>query len=123
MIGVGARYGIIKSGIPGMPAISVQAVYNQLNVSAGDNKFSANTISVAGVVSLNLPVVTPYAGLGFDTTKVTPDSDITDAEGSASGIRLEGGVNLSLVPLTYLQLGASLVNSDMGYTLGLGVKF
>ncbi|MBN1622209.1 MAG: hypothetical protein JW871_06425 [Endomicrobiales bacterium] len=124
MIGAGVRYGIFKSAIPGLPCLSVQAVYNQLDVSAGVNKFKATTLSASGVVSFNLPVITPYAGIGMDSTKINPDSTIiSDAEGSATGFRVEAGVNVSLVPLTYIQLGGSMANGNIGYTAGLGLKF
>jgi hypothetical protein len=44
-------------------------------------------------------------------------------KGTATGTRIEAGINLSLIPFTYLQLGGALVNGDMGYNAGFGVKF
>ena len=128
MVGVGLRYGIIKKSIPGFPSLSAQAVYNTLNVNSGLNKLKATTMSVDCIASIDLPIITPYAGVGMDNTEVTPDSTITDVtganlKGKASVMRLEAGINLSLVPLTYLQLGGVLVNGDINYTAGLGIKF
>lgn len=123
MTGFGLRYGIIKAPLPGFPSLSVQAVYNTLNVNAGDNKFKAVTMSAGAVLSFNLPVVVPYLGAGIDSTTVDPDSTIIDISGKASGYRIEGGINLSLIPLMYLQLGGMYVNGDMGYTAGFGIKF
>ena len=125
LIGVGGRYGIFKGSLPLMPSLSVQGMYTMLDVNADANKFKANTMSVAAVASFNIPVVDPYVGLGFDSTSVEPDSSLSlpGMKGSASNYRLEAGINLSLFPLTYLQLGGVLINSDLSYTAGLGVKF
>jgi hypothetical protein len=127
LFGIGARYGIIKNKTPGLPSVSVQVIYNSLNVSAGVNKLKADTTSILGSASLNLPVIDPYFGIGYDTTNVTPDSSITlpasGMKGAASTLRVEGGINLALLPLTYLQLGGVLIDGSLGYTLGLGVKF
>ncbi|OGS18306.1 MAG: hypothetical protein A2219_08745 [Elusimicrobia bacterium RIFOXYA2_FULL_50_26] len=127
LIGVGGRYGILKGSLPLMPSLSVQGIYSMLNVNADANKFNATTISVGAVASFNIPVVDPYVGIGFDSTSVEPDSSISlpqaGMKGSASAYRLEAGINLSLFPLTYLQLGGVLINSDLSYTAGLGLKF
>lgn len=127
MIGFGLRYGFLKGKLPGMPCLSAQLVYNTLNVTAAGNEFNANTISIAGVASFNLPVINPYIGLGIDMTTVEPDSQIplpkSGMKGTATGTRLEAGVNISMVPLTYLQIGGGYINGETGYTLGLGIKF
>ncbi|MCB4791111.1 MAG: hypothetical protein LHV68_04405 [Elusimicrobia bacterium] len=123
LAGVGLRYGIIKKSIPGVPSLSAQAVYNTLNVNSGLNKLKATTLSVSCIASIDLPIVVPYAGIGIDNTEVTPDATIIDLKGKASSMRVEAGVNLSLIPLTYIQLGGALVNGDINYTLGLGIKF
>lgn len=127
LVGGGLRYGIIKGAVPGLPSISVQALYNMLDVKSGANKLKASTLSASVAASFGLPIVNPYVGVGIDYTSVEPDASITlpvsGMKGSASGVRLEGGINLSLVPFTYLQLGGALINGDMGYTLGLGVAF
>lgn len=124
LIGGGIRYGVFKAGLPGLPSLSLQATYNALNVDAGDNKFTASAMSVGGVLSFDLPFINPYLGAGFDSTTVEPDATVvTGLKGTASGYRLEGGVNLSLLPLTYLQLGGTYLNGEIGYTAGFGVAF
>ncbi|MBN1822813.1 MAG: hypothetical protein JW803_00680 [Endomicrobiales bacterium] len=123
MVGGGLRYGILKPSVPGLPSVSAQVVYNALNVSSNGNKFTATTMSALATASIGFPVITPYAAVGFDQTAIKPDSTISDKEGAASGLRIEGGVNLKLIPLTYLQMGASSVCGETGYTVGLGVKF
>ena len=123
MFGVGVRYGLFKSDIPGLPGISLQAIYNKLDVSADLNKLSATTISADAVVSIGLPIITPYLGVGIDKTEVTPDSTIVDLKGTAQTTHIEGGVNLALIPFTYIKIGATMIDGSMGYDAGLGVKF
>ena len=129
LVGAGVRYGIIKNSVPGLPSISVQGVYNMLDVNSGQNKLKATTLSATAIASFGLPIVNPYVGVGMDSTSVEPDSTITalmplsGMKGSASQVRIEGGINLSLIPFTYLQLGGTLVNGNLGYTAGLGLAF
>lgn len=128
LIGGGIRYGIIKGKLPGMPSVSVSALYSALN----HDLFEANTISANAVISVKIPVITPYIGVGLDKTKVKPKdaafsgvgaSASRGIEGKASGYRAEAGINLSLFPLTYITLGAGLTNGDAAYHAGLGIKF
>jgi opacity protein-like surface antigen len=127
LIGGGLRYGIINNAFPGLPSLSVQALYHALNVAAGDNKLSATSYNIMAMASFNLPVVDPYVGIGMDSTTVEPNASISlpksGMKGNASTVRIEAGVNLGLLPFTYLQLGGTLIGSDIGYTAGLGVKF
>ena len=127
LMGAGVRYGLFQQSIPGMPCVSAQVLYTTLDVKSGDNKLKANTISAAVVLSINLPVFVPYVGAGMDKTTVEPNAIIplpeSGMKGEATGYRFEAGVNLSLVPFTYLQLGGALLGSDIAYTLGLGLNF
>jgi len=123
LVGYGLRYGLYKSELPVVPSLSVQFMQNNLNVSVNANKFSASALSAAAVLSMDLVVVSPYLGVNFTQTGVTPDSTITNLSGSDSGYRLEGGVNLSLIPLTYVQVGGTYIDGDLGYNLGFGLKF
>ena len=122
--GVGLRYCIFKPSIPGLPSVSVQAVMTNLDVSVKNNKFDASTTGVNAVVSFDhLPIITPYAGVGFDSTEVKPDSTISTLKGTASGTRIEAGINLTLLPFTYLKLGAAMAGGSTDASVGLGVSF
>jgi hypothetical protein len=127
LVGAGLRYGIIR-GTPALPlSLSVQAVYNTLDVSAGINKFKANNMTASVVASAKLPVVDPYLGISYGQTTLEPDASIplpkSGLKGEAAGAIIEAGVNFSLFPLTYVQLGATVANGEFGYTAGLGVKY
>jgi len=67
--------------------------------------------------------VTPYAGVGFDSSDITPDSTISSLKGTASVSRIEAGINLSLFPFTYIQIGAQMAGGSTDGTFGLGVQF
>lgn len=123
LTGVGLRYGLLRSIVPGLPSVSVQAMYNSLKVSAGSNKLSASNINVAAVASVNLAFLTPYAGASYISTTVEPDSAISTLKGTASGVMFEGGLTIRPLPLTYLRLGASLYDGDIGYSAGMGLSF
>ncbi|MCX5781519.1 MAG: hypothetical protein NT145_02270 [Elusimicrobia bacterium] len=124
LIGYGLRYMIYDSWIPGIPYLAIQSVYNTLNVDTGVNKFKANTLSTALIASWKFVVVEPYLGVSLDNTSVEPDSSLNIGKnGSANSVRIDGGISVSLFPLTYLQLGVTSADSNIGYTAGLGIKF
>ena len=124
MMGAGLRYCVLKSWVPGVPYVSVQSVYNSLVVDSGVNKLKANTLSTAVVASWKFLVIEPYIGASYDNTTVNPDSTLgVNINGSANTVRYDGGVSLVLFPLTYIQLGVSSSNGNMGYTAGLGIAF
>jgi len=123
MTGFGLRYSVIKSWIPGVPDVSVQSVYNMLSVSSGANKLTANTLSTAAVASWKIVMIEPYVGVSYDSTNLTPDSSISSLTSSVGTVRLDGGINWTVFPYTYIQLGVSSANSNLSYTAGLGVCF
>ncbi len=126
--GGGLRYGLLDSSLPGIPKISLLALYDKMD----HDFFDMTHTSINAVLSFDLPVIRPYLGGGWDNTKL----DLTDAafssvpasvdrslEGSSDGYRAEAGVNLSLIPFTYLSLGAGLANGGALYHVGLGLFF
>ncbi|MFH1367733.1 MAG: DUF6588 family protein [Elusimicrobiota bacterium] len=127
MTGGGLRYGILKNSMPFLPNISAQVTYNMLNVEASANKFTATGMDAAVMASFNLPIIDPYVGVGYYSASVEPDATIQTPQpgmkGTGSGMRAEVGVNMGLIPLTYLQLAANYVSGDIGGTVGLGVRF
>ena len=123
LIGGGVRYGIIKSELPAVPSVSVQALYTQFEANVGLNKFKANDVGVHAIASFDLVVVTPYVGIGYNSVNVVPDISITNLTSRVNFVRIEGGINIALLPATYLQLGANSVDGRIGYVIGLGARF
>lgn len=122
MTGIGIRSCLYKSTLPGIPSLSIQGMSSSLNCNVTDNKFTSTTLSAAAIMSFNIPVIDPYIGVGIDQTELKPDSTLSTLKGTASGTRIEGGINLSLFPLTYFQIGFGMVNSDLTYTAAFGIK-
>ncbi len=128
VIGGGLSYSVFKSKIPGMPELSVSWTYNHLD----HTYLTARTWSLNTALSLNIPIVTPFVAGGYDRTNVSPkDAAFTGpgasvakgVEGNSSGYRVEGGVNIGFLPLSYLTLAAGAANGEMLYHAGLGVRF
>ena len=128
MLGGGIRYGLFSPSIPGLPAISITGLYSTLD----HDYFKADTLSANVALSFNIPVIHPYVGVGYDVTTLdlrdpafvgAPASVSRDLEGESSGYRAEAGVNLSIIPFTYITLGAGLANGQEMYHAGAGVKF
>jgi hypothetical protein len=126
--GGGLRIGLLTPSVPLAPAISVSALYDQLN----HDYVNANTWSANAVLSVDVPFIHPYIGVGWDRTNLKPTDRAFDAapagtardlDSTVSGYRAEIGVNLSVIPFTYLNLGVGSTNSKMLYHAGLGAKF
>jgi len=128
MLGGGISLGILKSDVPGLPSLSVSALYNQLD----HDYLDAKTYSVNAALSIEFPLIDPYIGAGYDYTTLdptakafaeTPASVDRSLEGKSSGYRVEVGANLHLLPFTYLTLAAGLANGQELYHAAAGVRF
>lgn len=126
--GGGLRYGILKPSLPGLPALSLTALYNQLD----HDYFELKTYSANLVLSIDFPFIDPYLGAGYDVSKLKPTALAFQGapgtlsrslEGESNGHRIEAGINLHLIPFTYLNLGAGIANGESMYHGGLGVAF
>lgn len=123
--GGGLRLGLLKSAVPGIPSISLTGLYTK----SDHDLFDADTISANAVLSFAVPFIHPYVGVGYDHTKI----DVSDDPANPAGIRgldategvtrVEAGVNLSLIPFTYLTLGGGIANGEKLLHGGFGVQF
>jgi hypothetical protein len=121
MTGLGVRSCLYKSTLPGVPSLSIQGMYNSLKCTVTGSNFSATTLSAAAMMSFNIPVIDPYIGVGTDQTELKPDA--SDLKGTASGTKIEAGINLTVFPMSYLQIGIAVASSEMLYNASLGLKF
>lgn len=126
--GGGLKLGLLKSVVPAIPSISISGLYSQLD----HDLLKGNTLSANLALSFDVPFVHPYVGAGYDFTRIEPtDLVYTGAasnvprgqEGESGGYRTEVGVNLSVVPFTYITIGGGIANSNSYYHAGAGVKF
>ncbi|MDI6641380.1 MAG: hypothetical protein QME68_03605 [Elusimicrobiota bacterium] len=124
--GAGIKYNLFKSAIPGLPDISLLGFASQLT----HTDYCSTTSGSANLaLSLDLPVVKPFVGVGYDFIEIKVNEDVTrelsleQLKATSDGFRLEGGVNFSFTPFTYLYIGAGFANETLLYNLSVGVKF
>ncbi|HCJ67383.1 MAG TPA: hypothetical protein DHV62_08710 [Elusimicrobia bacterium] len=119
IFGIGVRYSLLSGVVPLTPAVSLSVLANQLK----HEKLNVYNFTLNSVVSIGLPAITPYLGLGIDSTTVQERVLPEHLEATASGWRLIGGVNLKLVPTTYLHIGIGSYNGIFGGEVGVGINF
>jgi len=124
IIGGGLRYNIFKSGMitKFMPDLSAMFFYDNIKY----DYFKGNHFSFDIVGSWDIPIVKPFAGVGFDRTKlkvkdVNPSVD--GIEETETGTRYTLGVKFSPLPLVYIYGAYSIIHSEQGYNFGVGVRF
>ena len=124
--GGGLRYGILRPSIPGLPALSVSALYNQMD----HDFFKVKNYSANAVLSFDLPIVRPYVGAGYDLTKMNLKDEAFTGLGtrpvedsSVSGYRAEIGANVSFIPFTYFTAAVGMANGKQMVHAGAGVTF
>ena len=123
--GGGLRYGIYRNTLfPFIPQVAVSVFADSLTHSC----FSATHFSGNLMMSLGLPFVTPYAGVGVDRTRVTVRASTVDpalvgVSEAAVGTRLEFGLNVKPLPFVYLHGGYAWLHGQSGYEAGLGLRF
>lgn len=121
--GAGLRYLVYEGKDMIIPAVSVHGMYTMLNARDGDNKVDANNLGFGAVATFNIPIVTPYVGLGWDFTKAIAKSSIRkNMEGSYDGFGYYAGVAISALVING-SLGIGVYDGDVSYTFGLSLGF
>jgi len=123
--GGGLRYGIYaRSDKPWAPQVLVSGVAH----SVVHSDFSASHAGLNLVASAGTPKYAPYAGAGFDRTRlVVRHSNLDPALNGRVVNTLESrftlGVRLTPYQFTYLSLAATMAHGQPGAEAGLGVRF
>ena len=121
--GAGLRYLVYKGKDMIIPAVSVHGMYTMLNAREGSNKVDANNLGFGAVATFNIPIVTPYVGLGWDFTKaIAKSSSKQNTEGSSDGFGYYAGVSISAAVING-SLGIGVYDGDVSYTFGLSLGF
>ena len=121
--GAGLKYLIFEGKDMVIPAVSVHGMYTMLNAREGNNKIDANNLGLGTVATFNIPIVTPYVGIGWNTTKVNPkSSDRQNLEGSSDGFGYYAGVAISAV-IVNGNLGIGIYDGEVSYTFGISLGF
>ena len=121
--GAGLRYLVFEGRDMVIPSITVHGMYTMLNAKEDDNKLDANNLGFGAVATFNIPMVTPYVGIGWDMTKVNPkSSNKQNLEGSYDGFGYYAGVAISVL-VVHGNLGIGIYDGDVSYTFGLSLGF
>ncbi|UPT75228.1 MAG: hypothetical protein M0D55_05850 [Elusimicrobiota bacterium] len=123
--GGGLRYGIYaESDKPWAPQVLVSGVgHSVVHADFSASHFGANLVCSAGT-----PFFAPYAGIGFDRTRLVVrqsslDPTLNGREVSTLESRGTLGVRLTPYQFTYLSLAATMAHGQAGAEAGLGVRF
>ena len=123
VIGGGLRYPLLKSGTltKFIPDVAVSAFYDAISYTY----FKGSHISFDVSASLDIPVIKPFVGIGYDRTKieVKGGSLLDGSSATATGTRCTIGLKVTPFPLTYVFGAYSMLHGVAGYQAGLGVKF
>ena len=127
LIGGGLRYSIMRNTVAKfLPDISAGVFYDKFKNDA----FDLNHYSGSVIASFDIPVVKPYIGVGFDTTKLTAQvpstSGLPVAVGDSVTVtkpRMSVGINITPFPLTYVYGAYSWLHVSNGFSAGLGARF
>ncbi|HBB68161.1 MAG: hypothetical protein A2X28_02465 [Elusimicrobia bacterium GWA2_56_46] len=124
IVGGGLRYGLLKSGTltKFIPDVSVSVFYDAINYTY----FKGSHMSVDAAASLDIPVVKPFAGIGYDRTKLEVKGVGAALDGTTAAVsapRYTLGLKLVPFPLTYVFAAYSILHGQAGYQAGLGIKF
>jgi hypothetical protein len=123
-VGGGLRYQVYRSGLLiALPSIAITGAGDSIN----QDVFKATHLGVSAQASWDLPIVHPFLGVGFDSTKVTIKENVVGtplgANETGTGARISGGLDATLFPFTYLYLGVSSLHGQSSYNGGLGIRF
>jgi len=124
IIGGGIRYKVFKSGMltKFMPDLSVMLYYDNINY----DYFKGNHLSFDLVGSWDIPIVKPFAGVGFDRTKLETknlNSSLNGINETENGTRYTIGLRFSPLPLIYIYGAYSVLHNQDGYNFGVGIRF
>jgi hypothetical protein len=83
-------------------------------------------MSVDASASFDVPVIKPFAGIGYDRTKIEVigvSAALNGLSATANGTRFTLGLKVTPFPLTYVFGAYSILHGAAGYQAGFGVKF
>ncbi|MBI4376185.1 MAG: hypothetical protein HY549_07005 [Elusimicrobia bacterium] len=125
ILGGGLRYGVFQSGLLTKFLPSVGLSFFADKVEHDDFKATHYAGNVSAV--WELPIVKPFAGAGFDTTKLTVKTaqvaGITGLSETAKGYRLTAGLDVFPLPLVRLRGAYVLLHGIPGGMFSLGIEF
>lgn len=124
VMGAGVRYPVFKSSTltKFIPDIAVSVFYDTVNYDF----FKGSHMSFDVSASLDIPIVKPFAGVGYDRTTLEVkgvNAIVNGVEETSSEPRYTLGVKFSPLPLVYIYGAWSSLHGQTGYQGGLGARF
>ena len=123
--GGGVRYGLFSaSDKPWAPQVLISGVgHSVVHKDFSATHFGANLVASAGT-----PVFTPYAGVGFDRTRLVVRSSLLDPTLNGSTVttlesRFTLGMRLKPYQFTYLSVAGTVTHGIPGAEADLGIRF
>lgn len=121
--GGGVRYGLWNVSDE---KYKINAMLVVMGNIAAHKYFYAAHFNTSLVGSMNVPVLAPYVGVGFDSTRLevqsVNDVALNGKEVSVFEPRYMAGLR-ARIKLAYLSVGAVYTHDRMLYSAGLGVRF
>jgi len=123
LYGLGARYDVYDSTVIFIPSVAVQGIYSILKTSSGSNKLDTDNIALGAVATFDVPFVTPYIGIGWDTTTLKPKSSTKqNLSGTASCMGYSAGVAISVLMING-NVGVTIYDGTPNYSFGISAGF
>ncbi len=124
LIGGGLRYGVYKSGLAKfVPDVTASVFFDKL----AHDYFDVTHYSLDIHASMDIPVIKPFIGVGYDNTKVEIKASnnplITGLSDTAKEMRYTLGAKFSPVPLIYVFGAYSIFHGSPGAQIGAGARF
>lgn len=124
LVGGGVRYPLLKSGTLAVfiPDVSVSAFYDSIDYKY----FTGRHMSMNAAASFNLPVIKPYAGIGYDNTKMKikgVNAALNGVDASVSKPRFTLGARVVPFPFLYVFGAYTSLHGVNGYNFGFGASF
>ncbi len=124
IIGGGLRYPILRSGTltKFIPDVSVSAFYDAVKF----DYFTTRHLSADLAASLDLPFIKPFAGIGYDRTRVEikgVSAEFNGMDAIVTKPRYTAGVRLVPFPFLYVFGAYTLLHGQHGINFGAGAKF
>jgi hypothetical protein len=124
VVGGGVRYPIFRSGTltAFLPDVSVSAFYDAVKF----DYFTARHLSADLAASFDLPFIKPFAGIGYDRTKVEikgVSAEFNGMDAIVAKPRYTAGARITPFPFLYVFGAYTLLHGQHGFNFGAGAKF
>lgn len=123
VIGGGLRYALFKSGPATLflPNVGTSFFYDNIDHGA----FKGNHLGFNAVAGWGLPIISPFAMAGIDSTRIEakPGTPVPGVAASATGSRFMLGGDFHAIPFTHLRGGYTIFHGIGGGSFDLSVQF